>query len=141
MARAHGKDVNFSYNAVALEGELNSVTITFEVPEADITSFNDAWQNFVVGKKSTVTEIAGVLNMAAGGADVTLFEGIGAGPKTTIFDPTGSGPNTNDPEYQCTASGLTGVLVENYSITLPVGGAATFTATLRHSGSTTRAVS
>lgn len=141
MARVHGKDANFSYNAVALEGELNSITISFSVPEAEITSFSDAWQNFVAGKKSTVTEIAGTLDMAAGAGDVTLFEGFGAGVKTTIFDPTGSGPGASDPEYQCTVSGLTGVLVENYSISLPVGGAATYTATLRHSGSTTRATS
>ena len=139
MARVHGKDANFSYNAVAIEGELNSIQINFDVPEADITSFNDAWQNFIAGKKSTKTEIAGTLNMAAGGGDVTLFEGFGAGPKSTVFDPTGSGPGANDPEYQCTASGLTGVLVESYSISLPVGGAATYRATLQHSGSTTRA--
>jgi predicted secreted protein len=141
MARTHGKDLNFSYNTVALEGELNSATISFTIPSADITSFADAWQNFLAGKKTTVTEISGTLNMAAGGGDVTLFEGFGSGVKTTILDPTGSGPNTNDPEYQCTASGLTGVLVATYNISLPVGGAATFTATLQHSGSTTRAVS
>ena len=61
MARVHGKDVNFSYNAVYLEDELNSVTTTFEVAA--------------------------------------------------------------------------------YNISLPVGGAATYTATLQHSGSTTRATS
>ena len=137
--RVHGKDVNFSYNAVNLEGELNSVAITFDVPPADITSFNDAWQNFVAGKPSVSTEIAGTLDMAAGAGDATLFAGIGAGHKSTVFDPTGSGPGANDPEYQCTASGLTGVLVANYSISLPVGGPATYTATLQHSGDTTRA--
>jgi len=141
MARVHGSNAKFSFNAIAIEDELNSVTITFEVPEADITSFDDAWQNFLAGKKNTKTEIAGTLDMAAGNGDVTLFEAFGAGPLTTIFDPTGDGPDTNDPEYQCSSSGLTGVLVEQYTITLPVGGAATYTATLQHSGSTTRATS
>ena len=141
MPRVHGKDANFSFNAVNIEDELNSVTITFDVPEADITSFTDAYQNFVAGKKNTKTEIAGTLDMAAGKGDVTLFEAFGAGPLTTIFDPTGAGPGSNDPEYQCSASGLTGVLVEQYTITLPVGGAATYTASLQHSGSTTRATS
>ena len=112
-----------------------------EVPEADNTSFADAWQNFLAGKKSVTTELSGIVNMAAGGSDITLFDGFGAGPKSTVFDPTGSGPDTNDPEYQCTVSGLTGVLVEAYRMSLPVGGPATFTATLRHSGSTTRATS
>ena len=124
---------------MAIEDELNSITINFEVPEAEITAFADAWQNFLAGKKNTKTEIAGTLDMAAGAGDVTLFEGFGAGPKTTIFDPTGSGPGAADPEYQCSASGLTGVLIESYNISLPVGGAATYTASLQHSGSTTRA--
>ena len=139
MARVHGKDVNFSFNAVAIEDELNSVTITFEVPEAEISAFADAWQLFLAGKPNVKTEIAGTLDMAAGQGDVTLFEAFGAGPLSTVFDPTGSGPGSNDPEYQCTSSGLAGVLVEQYTITLPVGGPATYTATLQHSGSTTRA--
>jgi len=141
VARVHGKDTNFSYNAVAIEDELNSVSITFDIPAADITAFADAWQNFVAGKPSVSTEIAGTLDMAAGAGDVTLFEGFGAGPKSTVFDPTGSGPGANDPEYQCTASGLTGVLVADYNISLPVGGPATYRATLQHSGDTTRATS
>ena len=141
MARVHGKNVNFSYNAVNIEDELNSVTTTFEVAEADITAFADAWQNFVVGKPNVVTELSGSLDMAASSGDVTLFEGFGAGPKSTVFDPTGSGPGSDDPEYKCTSSGLAGVLVSAYNISLPVGGAATYTATLQHSGSTTRATS
>ena len=140
MARVHGKDVNFAFNAVNLEASLNSVTMTFDVPEADITSFNDAWQNFLAGKPNIKTEIAGTLDMAAAAADVTLFEAFGAGPLTTSFDPTGSGPAADDPEYVCTSSGLSGVLVESYTINLPVGGAATYSASLQHSGSTVRNV-
>ena len=137
----HGQDVNFAYNAVNLEASLNSVSITFEVPEADITAFADAYQNFLAGKANVKTEISGIYDGVLSAADVTLFEGFGAGPKTTNFDPTGSGPTTNDPEYVCTSSGLTGVLVESYTVDLPVGGAATYAATLQHSGATVRNVS
>jgi hypothetical protein len=143
MARTHGKNANFSYNGVALESFVDSITQTASVAESDITSFNDSWQNFIAGKKNITTEISGSADFSHGasGSDQTLFEGIGAGVKTTVFDPTGSGPATNDPEYTCTASGLTGVLITNYSVSLPVGEKASFTATLQHSGSTTRAVS
>ena len=143
MARTHGTNAHFSYNGVALEGFLSDITQNATVPESDITSFSDSWQNFLPGKKDITTEIQGSADFTHGasGSDQTLFEGIGAGVKTTVFDPTGSGPDTNDPEYTCTASGLTGVLVSTYSVSLPVGEVATFTATLQHSGSTTRAVS
>jgi len=138
--RLHGKDSNYSYNGVAIEGELNSIVINFEVPEADITSYLDAWGNFLAGKKNVKTDIAGSWDAVSGGGDDTIFAAFGTGPVTTVFDLSGSGPGSDDPEYTCTASGLTGVLIESYSITLPVGGAATYAASLQHSGSTVRAV-
>lgn len=113
------------------------------MPEADITAFADVYGNFLAGKKNVRTEISGSADIDAlttvQGVK-TLFAGIGAGPKSTVFDPVGTGPSANAPEYQCTASGLTGVLVASLQISLPVGGAARYSATLQHSASTTRAV-
>ena len=140
MARTHGKNAQFSYNAVTFQDELNEITQNITVPEADITAFAQAWQTFLAGKKNVTTEIKGSLDTLAAAGDITLFQGIGAGPKSTVFDPTGSGPAAGAPEYQCTASGLTGVLVSRYHISLPVGDKASFSATLQHSGSTSRAV-
>ena len=110
------------------------------MPEAEITSFLDAYQNFLAGKKGATYELTGMVNMAAAGADVTLFGQIGSGGVSTIFDPTGSGPAANAPEYQVTVSGLTGALVKSYRISLPVGGKAALSATLQVSGAISRAV-
>ena len=143
MARTHGKDSNFSFNGVAIEDELNSITMNATVAEADLTAFGDAYQNFVAGKKSVTFDIAGSLDMAATQGDATIFDHLTltSGPKTLVFDPDGAGPDTNSPEYTCTSSGLTGAICSSYSISLPVGGAATYSATIQCSGSTTRAVS
>ena len=140
MARTHGADLNYSINGVSIEDELNSAVINFTVPEAEVTAFADAWQNFLAGKPNVTTDLSGYLDMTAGNGDATLFALFGGGVVTTIMDPTGAGPAAGDPEYTCTASGLTGALLANYTITLPVGGAATYTATIQHSGDTTRAV-
>ena len=143
MARVHGKASQYSYNALALQDELESISQTIDVPEATITSFADTYENFLAGKKSVKTEISGsadVDDLVTLQGWKTLFAGIGAGPKSTVFDPVGTGPTANAPEYQCTTSGLTGVLVGSLKLSLPVGGAAKYTATLQHSGSTTRAV-
>lgn len=140
MARTHGKAADYSFNGIALEDELNSISQTADVPAGDITSFADAWQNSLGGKKNVVTEIAGSLDPLASAGDVTILGAVGTGVKSTVYDISGSGPGANDPEYQCTASGLTGVLVARYRVSLPVGGAASYSATLQHSGSTTRAV-
>ena len=143
MARTHGKDSNFSFNGVAIEDELNSITMSASVAESDVTAFNDAYQNFLAGKKNVTFDIAGSLDMAASQGDATIFDHLTttSGPKTLVFDPDGAGPDTNSPEYTCTSSGLTGAMVTSYSITLPVGDAATYSATFQCSGSTTRATS
>ena len=143
MARTHGKDSNFSFNGVAIEDELNSVTMNASVAESDVRAFADVYQNFLAGKKNVTFDIAGALDMAASQGDATIFDHITltSGPKTLVFDPDGAGPDTNSPEYTCTASGLTGAVVTSYSISLPVGGAATYSASFQCSGSTTRATS
>tara|TARA_R110000765_G_scaffold199994_1_gene305604 strand:+ start:149 stop:580 length:432 start_codon:yes stop_codon:yes gene_type:complete len=143
MARTHGKDSNFSFNGVSIEDELNSVTMSASVGESDVTAFADVYQNFLAGKKNVTFDIAGSLDMAASQGDATIFDHLTttSGPLTLVFDPDGAGPDTNSPEYTCTSSGLTGALVTSYSITLPVGGAATYSATFQCSGSTTRATS
>ena len=144
MARTHGKDSNFSFNGVAIEDELNSITMNANVVESDITAFSDTYQNFIAGKKNVTFDVAGSVDMSlAGGGDATIFDHITlvSGPKTLIFDPDGAGPDTNSPEYTCTSSGLTGAICSSYAISLPVGGEATYTASFQCSGSTTRAVS
>ena len=144
MARTHGKDSNFSFNGVAIEDELNSITMNATVAESDVTAFNDVYQNFLAGKKSVTFDVAGAVDMDfASDGDATIFDHISltSGPKTLVFDPDGAGPDTNSPEYTCTSSGLTGAICSSYSINLPVGGVATYSATFQCSGSTTRATS
>ena len=142
MARVHGKNAKYSFNAIALEGELNDIQQNMTVPESEITSFADVWQNFLAGdKKNIVTEISGSLDTVLGAGDATIFGAIGGGPVSTVFDLTGNGPGANDPEYQCSASGLNGALVANYKISLPVGDKASYSASVQHSGLTTRATS
>tara|TARA_Y100000310_G_scaffold304800_1_gene344320 strand:- start:524 stop:958 length:435 start_codon:yes stop_codon:yes gene_type:complete len=144
MARTHGKDSNFSYNSVSIEDELNSITMNATVAETDITAFSDTYQTYLAGKKSVTFDVTGALDASfAGGGDATIFDHIAltSGPKTLVYDIDGAGPDTNSPEYTCTSSGLTGAMVSSYSISLPVGDAATYSASFQCSGSTTRVVS
>ena len=144
MARTHGKDSNLSFNGVAIEDELSSITMNATVAEAEITAFNDTYGTFLAGKKSVSFDVAGALDMTfSGQGDATIFDHVTltSGPKTLVYDPDGAGPDTDSPEYTCTSSGLTGAICSSYTISLPVGGAATYSATFQCSGSTTRAVS
>ena len=60
MARTHGKDADFSFDSVALEDELSSVSLNFTVPEADVTDFADTYQNFLAGKPTATMDVSGV---------------------------------------------------------------------------------
>jgi len=141
VARTHAKDANYSFDSVAIEDELNTITQTIDVNEADATAFGDTYQVPVAGKASVQTELQGTLDPAISQGINTLFDARLGGVKSTVYDLTGSGPGANDPEYQCTASGLTGALIAQIRVTYALGDAARYSATIQHSGSTTRATS
>jgi len=122
LARAHGKDADFSFDSVAIEDELSSATLNFEVPEADITAFADAWQNFLAGKPTATLEIQGFWDGAASQGDATIFGELGLEAEEWDFEPDGT-------------TGYNGFAnVTRYSITAPVGGAVTYAAGFRHNG-------
>lgn len=139
MARIFGGNADFYLDDTWIEAWLNSVSINFSVGTGDVTAFTDVVQNVVAGKKNTTLELAGMLDTAAAAADEVIFECIGASYKNSKFEPSGS-VDANNPSYNCTAAALVGTLVSSYSISLPVGDAAKFTASLQNSGSTLRAV-
>ena len=143
MARKSGRDANISLNSVAIEDSVNSFTTTFTNSEAEITSFTDVYQNFLAGKADVSTTIDGTYDTSTDGTDApeTLWDAQQGGPKALVIDPTGSGPDTDLPEYQVASSGLTGALVTSIVCSFPVGGESTFSATIQHSGATTRALS
>ena len=139
MARIYGGNATFYLDDTQIEGWLNSVTMNFSVGTGDITAFGDVTQNVVAGKKNTTIELAGALDTIAAAADEVIFECIGASYKDSKFRPSGS-VDANNPSYDCTAALLVGTLVSSYNISLPVGDASKFTASLQNSGSTLRAV-
>ena len=122
MARVHGKDVDVAFDSVQLEDEAKSVTLNFEVPESEITSFADPWQNFLAGKPTATLEIEGSLDPAAGGGDITIFEELGLEAEEWDFEPDGT-------------TGYNGFgIVTRYSIVAPVDGPVTYSLSLRHNG-------
>lgn len=139
--RLFGGNADVVFDSVALEGELESMTLNFSVTTGEVTAFADAYAVMVAGKKNTTLDVSGSLSTTAGEGDATIFGAIGAGVKNLVVEPGGGSPGGDNPSYQCTASGLAGTLVSSYSINLPVGDRATYTATFQCSKSTTRETS
>ena len=135
MARQAGKVIDFAYNSVAIEDELNSLTMSVDVNLPEVTAFGDAANTFVEGLPSTTIDVAGYFDPAASQGDATIYGRIGNGAATALLETTGSAAGTNSPTYSVSA------FVSSYTITSDVGGATTYTATLQGSGANTRAVS
>lgn len=122
MARTHGKDADFSFDSVALEDELQSATINFTVPEAEITAFADAWGNFLAGKPSATLDASGYWDPASSQGDVTIFGELGLEGEEYDFEPDGS-------------TGYNGfAIINSYSITAAVNAPITYELSLRHNG-------
>ena len=122
MARTHGKDADFVFNSVAIEDELNQITANFAVPEAEITAFADAWQNFLAGKPTVTLAMQGSWDPAASQGDATIFAALGGPALTWDFEPDGT-------------TGYNGfAIVSSYSITAGVNGPITYQAAMRHNG-------
>ena len=122
MARTHGKDADFAFDSVAIEDELSSATLNFTVPEADITSFSDSWQNFLAGKPTATLDVSGFADLASSQGDVTIFGELGLEGEEWDFEPDGT-------------TGYNGfAIVTSSSITSTVGGPITYSASFRHNG-------
>lgn len=122
MARTHGKDADVSFDTVAIEDELNSVSLNFEVPEADITAFGDAWQNFLAGKPTLTIDVAGSWDPAASQGDATIFGELGLEGEEYDVEPDGT-------------TGYNGyAIVTSYQIVAQVNAGISYSATFRHNG-------
>ena len=141
MARLFGGNADVVFDSVALEGELESMTLNFSVTTGGVTAFSDPYTVVVAGKKNTTLDVSGSLSTTSGEGDATIFGAIGAGVKDLVVEPGGGSASANNPSYQCSASGLAGTLVSSYSISLPVGDRATYTASFQCSQNTTRETS
>ena len=122
MARGAIGVANIAFDGVQIEDEVSSVTLTFDVPPADVTSFTDVTQNVVAGKPSAKLDISGSWNPTAAHGDATIFGELGLEAEEYDFEPDGT-------------TGYNGfAVVTSYSITASVTDAVKYTASFQHNG-------
>jgi hypothetical protein len=136
MAKFAGKALNFTVNAVAIEGSMNDSTLNITQETPEVTTFADAGPRRVVGNYDYTIDLKGMPDFASGNSDATVFALVGSSGVATGWDPTGASAATNDPNYDST-----NMVLGSYSISAKVGGAVEMTATLLGNAALTRAVS
>lgn len=134
MARIAGKDVNFSFNSVALEDQMDNIEQTTEVDLPEVTAFADGAPEFAEGMADTKISISGPNDFGSGELDATVFGQIGSGEAAFDHSPTGNAAGANDPHYTGNA------LVKSYKISADVRGRVDQATEFQVNGATTRAV-
>ena len=115
-------DADFVFNAVALEDELETANMAFDVPEAEITAFADTYGNFLAGKPAAKLDVAGAWDPAAAQGDATIFAALGGAALTYDYEPGGT-------------TGYNGfAIVTSYQISSAVNQAVKYSAGFRHNG-------
>lgn len=101
--------------------------LDFDVEESEITAFADAWKNFLSGKPSLTISVQGALDQAASQGDATIFAALTSAALAW------------DAEFDG-ATGYNGYgFPTKYSISVPVNGHVTYSATIRHNGTSAAA--
>ena len=122
MARGSIGDADFLFGVTDLEGELSSVTLTFDVPPADITAFTDVYQNVVAGKPSAKIDATGSWSPTAAHGDAVIFAQLGQAAGIWNFEPDGT-------------QGYDGYgVVTSYSITASTTDAVKYSLSMQHNG-------
>lgn len=135
MAKQPAKNLNFSYNSVALEDDMDSATLKIDAERPVITSFADAGPRRSTGNYDWSIDIGGTADFAASQSDATLFAGLTATGAAVAYDPTGAAAGTDDPNYDGTSA-----VVASYSISSAVGGATKFSASILGNSALARTV-
>jgi predicted secreted protein len=124
MARAMSA-LDIAFDSVALEDEVSTASLDFSVPESEITSFSDSWQNFLAGKPTATLAFSGSADLASGQGDITIFGELGQEAEEYDFEPDGT-------------TGYNGFgIITSYSIKCNINEAIKYDCTLRHAGGST----
>jgi len=138
MARTHGKSLNYTFDSVAIEGQLKEFSLEFSADESDITSFADAYQNSLAGKIDSKATFSGGYDPSVTSKAITTLHGaFGKNGVTAVVQPGGD----NVGKYTITSSGVDGGKIEELNMHFGSGIRAEFSATVQHSGLMTRTAS
>ncbi len=136
MSKVASKAANLSIATVALEDDVQNITLKVDQETPEVTALADAGPRRLVDNYDYSLSIDGAADFASGQSDATLFGLVGDSDGGAMaFDPTGESADPNNPNYDATA-----VVLGSYQIKASRKAAVTFSAELRGSSALTRAV-
>jgi hypothetical protein len=128
MAFVHGRLAEFTFNSVALSTFCDTLDIGIEVDNAEVTTFGDAWRNFIGGLAGATIEIGGAWDPTTTTGPASALTSQIGNTVTFIAEPGGAAVNQ---------SRTGSCLIASYKETAGVGDKVAFTASLTVTGAVT----
>lgn len=106
MAKFVYDDVSVTVNSVDLSSFVQSVTLSADVTEVDVTAMSDAWDQSLAGRKKVSGSITFYQDFDASSVDATIWPLIGSTTSISIVPTSGTVSATN-PSYDITNTVIT----------------------------------
>ena len=106
MAKFVYDDVSVTVNSVDLSDHVQSVTLSADVTEVDVTAMSDTWDQSLAGRKKVSGSITFYQDFAAGEVDATIWPLIGSTTTITIRA-TSDAVSATNPDYDVTNTVIT----------------------------------
>jgi len=106
MAKFVYDDVSVTVNAVDISDHVQSVTLSADVTEVDVTAMSDSWDQSLAGRKKVSGSITFYQDFAAGEVDATIWPLIGSTTTITIRA-TSDAVGATNPDYDVTNTVIT----------------------------------
>lgn len=133
MAKFSATDYKVTINGTNLSSNLNSVELSIESDDLEITAFGSEWRSRVGGLKTGSVTLSFLQDFGAGSVDATLYPLFNT-LATVVITPTSGTVTSTNPSYTAVA------LVNQYMpFASSVGDIATLSVTWPTSGTITRA--
>lgn len=133
MAKFSATDYKVTINGTNLSSNLNSVELSIEADDLEITAFGSEWRSRVGGLKTGSVTLSFLQDFGAGSVDATLYPLFNT-LATVVITPTSGTVTSTNPSYTAVA------LVNQYMpFASSVGDIATLSVTWPTSGTITRA--
>lgn len=94
-------DASITINAIALSDHANSVTLTYEKDQIEVTAFGSTGHEYDAGLQNNSCEISLQQDFAASSVEATIYPLVGT-RTTVVLKPTSGAVSATNPSYTIT---------------------------------------
>lgn len=100
-------DVSVTVNSVDLSDHVQSVTLSADITEVDVSTMGDTWDQSLPGRAKVTGSITFYQDFAASSVDATIWPLVNNGTTTITLRPTSATVGATNPDWDITNTVIT----------------------------------